>query len=128
MLNDEIKILKKRQSLNGGIDLSELSIRGQPGTKDISDMIISYDTQITIKEVEIDKIDEDLSMFELKSRELNNIYKTIIKMRYLESNSKISFDKISREIGYSSISTRRKHDDAIDLLAYYVYGEEATYN
>lgn len=128
MLNDEIKYLKERQSLNGGIDFSELDIKSQPGTKDISDMLISFDTQIIIKESEIDKIDSDLRMFEIKSRELNSTYKNIINLRYLRSNKKISFDKIAKEIGYSSISTRRKHDDAIDLLAYYIYGEDATYN
>lgn len=128
MLNDEIKLLKERESLNGGINFNELYIKSRPGTKDISDMIISYDTQITLRESEIDKIDSDLRMFELKSRELNALYKTIINLRYLNSNKKITFDKIAKDIGYSSISIRRKHDDAIDLLAYYIYGEDATYS
>ena len=127
MLNDEIKLLKERQSLNSGIDFSELDIKSKPGTKDISDMIISFDTQIIIKKVEIDKIDHDLRMFELKSRELNSVYIDIIKKRYLEYNKNISFDEIAKNIGYSPISTRRKHDKAIGLLAYYIYGE-AIYN
>lgn len=128
MLNDEIKLLKERQSLNGGIDFSELGIKSKPGTKDISDMIISFDTQIIIKEAEIDKIDNDLRIFELKSRELNSIYINIIKKRYLEYNKNISFDKMAKYICYSPISIRRKHNEAIDLLAYYIYGDEATYN
>ena len=62
MLNDEIKILKSRQSLNGGIDLSELDIKSSPGTRDISDLIITCDTKITSTEAQIDRIEHDLRM------------------------------------------------------------------
>ena len=82
MLKEEIKILKERQRLNGGIDLSELDIKSSPGTRDISDLIITCDTKITMKEAQIDKINHDLNMFDLKSRELNDTYKKILKMRY----------------------------------------------
>lgn len=128
MLNDEIKILKKRQSLNGGIDLSELDIKSSIGTRDISDLIITCDTKITSKEAQIDKINHDLRMYELYSRDLENIGKDIINLRYLESKKQKSFTKIAKEVKYSRSSVANKHDEAIETLAFYIYGEDAVYN
>ncbi|CEN21249.1 hypothetical protein [Paraclostridium sordellii] len=128
MLNDEIKILKKRQSLNGGIDLSELDIKSSPGTKDISDLIITCDTKITSKEAQIDRIEHDLRMYELYTRELEVIGKDIINLRYLESKKQKSFEKIAKEVKYSKSSVANKHDEAIETLAFYIFGDEAVYN
>lgn len=128
MLNDEINILKKRQSLNGGIDLSELDIKSSIGTRDISDLIITCDTKITSKEAQIDKINHDLRMYELYSRDLENIGKDIINLRYLESKKQKSFTKIAKEVKYSRSSVANKHDEAIETLAFYIYGEDAVYN
>lgn len=127
MLNDEIKLLKERQSLNGGINFSELDIRSQPGTKDISDMIISYDTQITSKEVQIDRIDHDIRMYELYSRELDSIEKKILSLRYLENKKKKSFTSIAEKVKYSKSSVANIHDNAIGKLAFYIYGEDSIY-
>lgn len=127
MISDEIKLLKERQSLNGGINFSELGIRSQPGTKDISDMIISYDTQITSKEVQIDRIDHDIRMYELYSRELDSIEKKILNLRYLENKKKKSFASISEKVKYSKSSVANIHDSAIDKLAFYIYGEDSIY-
>ncbi|WP_270670475.1 hypothetical protein [Paraclostridium bifermentans] len=127
MLNDEIKLLKERQSLNGGINFSELDIRSQPVTKDISDMIISYDTQITSKEVQIDRIDHDIRMYELYSRELDSIEKKILNLRYLENKKKKSFTSIAEKVKYSKSSVANIHDNAIVKLAFYIYGEDSIY-
>lgn len=127
MLNDEIKLLKERQSLNGGINFSELDIKSRPGTKDISDMIISYDTQITSKEVQIDKIDHDIRMYELYSRELDSIEKKILNLRYLENKKKKSFISIAEKVKYSKSSVANMHDEAIEKLAFYIYGEDSIY-
>lgn len=128
MLNDEIKLLKERQSLNGGIDFSELDIKSKPGTKDISDLIITCDTKITSKEAQIDRINHDLRMYELYSRDLESIAKNIIDLRYLENKKLKSFAKIAKEVKYSKSSVANKHDEAIETLAYYIYGETAIYN
>lgn len=127
MLNDEIKLLKERQSLNGGINFNELDIKSRPGTKDISDMIISYDTQITSKEVQIDKIDHDIRMYELYSRELDSIEKKILSLRYLENKKKKSFISIAEKVKYSKSSVANMHDEAIEKLAFYIYGEDSIY-
>lgn len=126
MLNDEIDILEERESLNSGYEYGEglstgVSYRG------IEDLIISYDAQITSKKAQIDKIDFSVRMYELYSRELNDTEKEILDLRYLKNKHKLSFEKISNDLKYSRSNIARIHDEAIEKLAYYVFGEEATY-
>ncbi|CEN21292.1 hypothetical protein [Paraclostridium sordellii] len=125
ILIQEIKILKSRQKINGGIDFRELDIKSAPGTKDISDLIITCDAQITLREAQIDSIDHDLRMYEIYSRELDVVEKQILDLRYLENKKRQSFEKISVEVKYSRSSVAVKHDNAIEKLAFYLYGDEA---
>lgn len=127
MLKDEIKILKSRQRTNGGIDFSELDIKSSPGTKDISDLIITCDTQITLREAQIDNIEHDIRMYELYSRDLKSTESKILNLRYLESKKKKSFATIGEKVKYSRSSVANIHDEAIEKLAFYIYGEVAVY-
>ena len=128
MLKEEIKILKERQSLNNGIDLSQLGIKSSSSTKDISDLIVTCDTKITIKETEIDKIDHDLRMYELYSRELEEETKKIIDLRYLENKKLKAFTKIAKEVKFGKSTVATKHDEGIEMLAFYIFGDIAVYN
>lgn len=126
MLKDEIEILKERQSLNDGIEYG-CSIQNS-SYKSIADLIESYDTQITHREAQIDKIDFSMRMYEIYSRELTDTEKNIINLRYLKNKRKNrSFEYIAEKLKYSKSQVARIHDEAIEKLAFYIYGEEATY-
>ncbi|CEP39630.1 Uncharacterised protein [[Clostridium] sordellii] len=127
ILNEEIKILKSRQKINGGIDFRELDIKSAPSTKDISDLIITCDAQITLREAQIDNIEHDIRMYELYSRDLDVIEKKVLDLRYLESKKRKSFAKIAIDVKYSRSSVAKTHDRAIEKLAFYLYGDEAIY-
>lgn len=127
MLNDEIKILKSRQTTDGGINFSELDIKSSARTKDISDLIITCDAQITLREAQIDRIEHDIRMYELYSRDLEELEKRIIDLRYLKNKKRKSFTKISIEVKYSRSSVAKIHDKAIEKLAFYLFGDEALY-
>lgn len=140
-LKNEIKILKLRQKVNNGINFeNELGIRSNAGVKGIDDLIITTEAQICCKEAlienketkienkgnEIERIKQDIRMFELYTRELNDIEKEIIKARYF-NKSKNSFRDISKKVNYAKSYVARIHDSAIKELAYFIFGEDAIY-
>lgn len=127
MLEEEIKILKKRQTLNGGIDFSELGFKAKKSNTCIDDLIITTDTKITNKEAQIDRINHDIRMFELYSRGLEKEEKRILELRYLKTNKKKSFSRIATDINYSKSTVADVHDKAVEKLSYYIFGEHATY-
>ena len=132
MLEKEIAILKRRQSIDDGIDLSKLGFKSRPADKGIDDLIISCDTKICMREAEIDQIIEDEFMYSLYSSDLDQETQDIIKIRYFDKNENKysnlnSFSFIAKKIGYSPSSVIRKHDEAIEELAYYIHGEDSVY-
>ncbi len=135
MLIDELKILKSRQKLNGGISFEhELGIKSSTGAKGIDDLIVTLDSQICCVEAQIENIDSqikrierDIKMYELYTRVLESTETEIIKIRYLARKSNSSFRDISKKIRYSKSHVVRMHDNAIKELAYYIFGEIATY-
>ena len=84
--------------------------------------------QMLNDEIKILKKRQSLRMYELYSRELESIGKDIINLRYLESKKQKSFAKIAKEVKYSRSSVANKHDEAIETLAFYIFGDEAVYN
>ena len=67
-------------------------------------------------------------MFELYSRELKDIEKKIIDIRYLAKSKGNSFRDISKKVNYTKSYVARIHDNAIRDLAYYIFGEDAIYS
>ena len=69
-----------------------------------------------------------MRMYEIYSRELTDTEKNIINLRYLKNKRKNrSFEYIAEKLKYSKSQVARIHDEAIEKLAFYIYGEEATY-
>lgn len=127
ILEDEIKILKSRQKLSGGMDFEhELGVKKNGGYKGIDDLIITTDSQICCLEAQKERIEHYIMMHDLYTRQLSEVEKEIIKIRYLEKSDN-SFRNISKKIRYSKSYVARMHDDAIKELAYYIFGENATY-
>ncbi len=135
LLQEEIKTLKSRQRVNGSINFEkELGIKSNSGAKGIDDLIVTTDAQICCKESlienkysQIERIEHDIKMFELRIRELTEIEKEVINARYFDKTKNKSFRSISKKINYAKSYVARVHDDAIKELAYFVYGEDATY-
>lgn len=141
-LKNELKILKSRQKINNGISFEhELGIKSSAGAKGIDDLIVTLDAQICCLEArientydqiekierEIEKIEREIKMYNLYIRALKGTEKEIIKLRYFEREGDSSFRNISKKIKYSKSYVARMHDNAIKELAYYIFGEKATY-
>lgn len=127
ILEEEIEILTKKQSLNEEINFNEIGFKSSRSYKGIDDLIVTVETQITSKQAQIEKINHDLRMYNLYSRELTQIEKEILNLRYLSSPKKTSFERISTILKYSKSQVARMHDDTIEKLAFYTFGVEATY-
>ncbi|MCR8744351.1 hypothetical protein [Romboutsia lituseburensis] len=125
-LQIEIEMLKERQRIEGGMDFNDI-LRTGTSYRGIEDLIITYDSQITCKQAESERIDHYLRMYELYSRSLSSFDKKILKLRYLESEKKISFVNIAKKLSYSKSAIANIHDEAIEKLAFYIYGDAATY-
>ena len=125
-LQIEIEMLMERQRIEGGISFGD-GIKSKGSYRGIEDLIITYDAQITNKKSESERIDHHLRMYEVYSRSLSNFDKNVLNLRYLESDKKISFVNIAKKLSYSKSAIANIHDDAIETLAFYVYGEDATY-
>lgn len=126
MLQLEVDILKERQSIESK-DVFESGIKGTTSYRGIEDLIISYDSQITCKEAQVDRIEHFIRMYELYSRSLGSVEKKVINLRYLESEKTISFVTIAKRLSYSKSTIANIHDETIEKLAFYIYGDEATY-
>lgn len=141
-IKDELKILKSRQKINDGISFEhELGIKSNAGAKGIDDLIVTLDSQICCLQAQIEniagqienidrdteKIDREIKMYDLYTRVLKATEKEIIKIRYLANKSNSSFRDIAKKIRYSKSHVVRIHDNAIKELAYYIFGEIATY-
>ena len=125
-LQVEIDMLKERQRIEGGMDYTD-GLRSGVSYRGIDDLIITYDAKITCKQAESERIDHSLRMYELYSRSLSNFDKKILNIRYLENDKQISFVNIAKKLSYSKSAIAKIHDEAIENLAYYIFGEEATY-
>ena len=75
----------------------------------------------------MERINHYLRMFELYSRELKEIEKKIIDIRYLAKTKNNSFRYIAKKVNYTKSYVARMHDNAICDLAYYIFGEDAIY-
>lgn len=125
MLQLEVDILRERQSIESNeMIIGSKSSRSYNG---IEDLIISFDSQITCKEAQVDRIDHFIRMYELYSRSLGSVEKKVINLRYLESEKTISFVTIAKKLSYSKSTIANIHDETIEKLAFYIYGDEATY-
>lgn len=127
ILEDEIEILDKKQSLNDEISFNQIGFKSRPSYKGIDDLIVTIETQISSKEAQIERINHDLRMYELYSRELTETEKEILKLRYFNNTKKNSFERISTILKYSRSQVAKIHDEGIEKLAFYVFGSEATY-
>ncbi|WP_373599439.1 hypothetical protein [Paraclostridium bifermentans] len=126
-LEKEIKLLKNRQKVENDLDLRELQIKSSPGTWDIGDLIVTCDTKILMKEVEINKIDDDIEIYNLYLNNLEDIETKIIDLRYFSKKKRRTFIAIAENIKFSKSTVKDKHDEAIEKLAFYKYGEKAMY-
>lgn len=127
ILLEEIKLLIKNQRVNESINFSEIGFKSCKAYHGIDDLLITIDTQKTLKEAQIDRIEHNIRMYELYSRDLTKLEKKIISMRYLESNHKKSFREIAEILSFSKSAIAKKHDRSIEKLAFYIYGEDAKY-
>lgn len=125
MLQLEVDMLKERQSIESNeVIIESKSSRSYNG---IEDLIISFDSQITCKEAQVDRINHFIRMYELYTRSLGSVEKKVINLRYLESEKIISFVTIAKKLSYSKSTIANIHDETIEKLAFYIYGDEATY-
>ena len=130
MLEDEINLLKATQGINFSINFeNELGIKSSKSSyKGIDDLIITTDSKICCLQAQIERINHHTRMFELYSRELKEIEKKIIDIRYLSKTKHNSFRDIAKKVNYTKSYVARMHDNAICDLAYYIFGEEALYS
>ena len=130
MLEDEINLLKATQGINFSINFeNELGIKSSKSSyKGIDDLIVTTDSKICCLQAQVERINHYERMFELYSRELKEIEKKIIYIRYLTKTKGNSFREISKKVNYTKSYVARMHDNAIRDLAYYIFGEEAIYS
>lgn len=124
-LQKEINLLKKRQKTESDLDLRELQIKSSPGTWDIGDLIVSCETKILMREMDIKRIDDDLEEYNLKLNDLeDDIDKKIIELRYFKKPTP-TFEEMADELNYSANSISDRHKKALELLTYIKYGDIA---
>ena len=129
MLEDEIQLLKSTQGINFSISFeNELGIKSKNGYKGIDDLIVTTDSKICCLQAQVERINHYIRMFELYSRELKEIEKNIIEIRYLTKTKNNSFRDIAKKVNYTKSYVARIHDNAICDLAYYIFGEDAIYS
>ena len=130
MLQDEIQLLKSTQGINLSINFEyELGIKSSKGNyKGIDDLIVTTDSKICCLQAQVERINHHERMFELYSRELKEIEKKIIDIRYLSKTKHNSFRDIAKKVNYTKSYVARIHDNAIRDLAYYIFGEDAIYS
>lgn len=120
---EEIELLKEHVNAYKDRDFT-FSINSKHEYKTIDDLIITEETKLCVKETELDQVLKDERYLNIYLSRLNQEYRRIIEIRYLENNEKLnSFENIGEEMNISESTARRKHNLAIDKIAFYKYGE-----
>lgn len=122
-LKNEIKLLREHIDAYSDRDYSFIS--GRHEYKGIEDLVIKEETKLCMKETQLDQIEKDEKIINIYLSRLNEEFREVIEIRYLNNKEKInSFEKVSKEMNLSEATIRRKHRDAIKKITYFKYGTE----
>lgn len=125
-LNEEIELLK--QHIDAYRD-RDYDISTSCEYKTIADLVITEETKLCIKETQLDQILKDDRFLSVYLSKLNKEYREVIEIRYLQNNEKLNtFEIIGKEMKLSESTARRKHIAAVELIAFYKYGEQCKVN
>lgn len=125
-LIEEIKLIKKHIDAYGdkGFDISySTEYRG------IEDLIVTEQTKLCMKETDLDVILGKERTLEVYLSKLDKELSEVVKIRYISDVEKlVTFEDIAKKIKFSEATARRRHNAAVEKIAYFKYGSKAVDN
>ncbi len=112
----------------GGIDYSSDRVSSSSNGSSTENRISNKENEIKYLKEEIKRLDKKINRFEKMKNKLTPIQSQVIEYKYLkkkEDNKFYSYQDINDKTNYSVARLKQVHKDALDRIAYQLYGERS---